>query len=380
MRVLFSVRPFHGHFHPMMPLVTGLEAAGHEVAVATSEEIGDLVAGSGAGWFPAGIHPTVAERLWPDSGADYGYETVACKTRDLLEVMVGAFRPDVVIRDPTDLAPVVAADAVGVPCAVFGFSRFIPRSSWWVLGGRETLERLRAEYGLRPDPRLDRAYNGLYIDVVPPSFETRRALPLPRRQRLRYEAWDGGDPSKPPEWLDELDGRPTVLVTLGTVYNDRPDLFDTFLEAVAGEDVNVVCTLGPGVDPSSLSVPADHVRLERYLPHSLVLPRCSLLVCHGGFNTVMGALCESVPVLCVPLGSDQEFNAARCEALGAGLWLEDEQASVESVGASVRRILEEESFAQGAARVREEIESLPSVAASVERLEAFAGRPAGRAG
>ena len=56
----------------------------------------------------------------------------------------------------------------------------------------------------------------------------------------------------------------------------------------------------------------------RFVPHGEVLPHASLVVTHAGMGTVMSALSHGVPLLCLPLGRDQFFNAAMVERLGAG--------------------------------------------------------------
>ena len=64
------------------------------------------------------------------------------------------------------------------------------------------------------------------------------------------------------------------------------------------------------------------MQIERYLPHSAVLPRCDVVVSHGGSGTVIGALAAGLPSVVLPMGADQPLNAARCEALGVGVALD----------------------------------------------------------
>ena len=373
MRVLLSVRPFHGHLHPFVPLALELVGAGHEVAIATSDEMGPTVTGVGLEWWPAGIHPERAIDLFPDDDSDYGVEVVSLKAADLLEIMVGPFRPDIVIRDPTDLAPAIAAEVLEVPCSVFGFSHFIPRWSWPILGADKTLAELRLKYGLKPDPDFDGLYDGLYLAVVPPSLETEDPLPVALVQRMRYHVWDGGAALARPAWLDELPDRPTVLMTLGTVYNFRSDMFEMFLEALGDQDLNVICTLGAELDPDEELWMPDNVRFERYVPHSLVLPSCDAILCHGGFNTVMGAVCEGVPLVCVPVGADHEYNARGCEENGLGLRIAESDASPATITAAVRTVLEDPSYSENVAALQHEVEAMPDLDDAILRLQEIAG-------
>ena len=55
MRVLFTTRPAYGHFRPLITLANALEAAGHEVAVASSAMFAAVVAANGFTPHPAGL-------------------------------------------------------------------------------------------------------------------------------------------------------------------------------------------------------------------------------------------------------------------------------------------------------------------------------------
>ncbi|HTU18473.1 MAG TPA: glycosyltransferase [Gemmataceae bacterium] len=53
-----------------------------------------------------------------------------------------------------------------------------------------------------------------------------------------------------------------------------------------------------------------------YVPHSLLLPRASALVHHGGIGTSLQALAAGIPQLIVPIFLDQPDNGRRLERLG----------------------------------------------------------------
>lgn len=375
LNVLFSVRPFRGHLHPLIPLARAFRLAGHQVAVATAEDMAAVVTGAGLTWLPAGLNPRQIWQAFPGEDSDYGYLPVKAKVADLLEIAVEQFPPDVVIREPTDLAPAIAAEVAGAVSVIYGLGHFIPVRSWRILHADETIAGLRREYGLREDPGLESLYRDLYITVLPRLFEKIRPLPVPAMQRLRYAPWDGGDraagaalaglPPPDPE-------RPTVLVTLGTVYNTHSGLFSRFLEALADEPVQVICTLGEGADEAVSARAPGNVRFERYLPHSSILPGCQAMLCHAGFNTMLGCLSAGVPLVCVPLGSDQEYNARRIAVGGLGLWLRDDEASPERIREAMRRVLGEPAFAARARAFASDMGRRPGFPATIRRIEALA--------
>jgi UDP:flavonoid glycosyltransferase YjiC (YdhE family)/LPS sulfotransferase NodH len=367
---LFSVRPFRGHLHPMIPLARACRRDGHAIAVASADDVAQIVTGAGLPWIPAGMNPREVETVYPDSDSDYGVESVGHKLAELLDLAAAEFRPDVIVRDPTDLAAALAAEILGVEHVIYGLGHFIPRESWRILGADETLRQLRAEYGLPDEDELDCVYRGLYLEVLPRIFEQILPIPVEHVQRLRYIAWDGGVPERAQH--DPHKSRPKVLATLGTVYNTDTDLFRRFLDALDGQDLDAICTIGEDADAGALGPLPANVRVERYLPHSEVLPDCDAMLCHAGLNTLLGGLVCGVPVVCVPLGSDQGYNAQRCSENGLGLALTEQEASVDSIRSAVLRVLAEPEFKTNVATFQERVERMPGPLLTARRLRDLA--------
>jgi UDP:flavonoid glycosyltransferase YjiC (YdhE family) len=374
LKVLLSVRPYLGHLHPLIPLARAFTRAGHSVAVASAEDVAGAVTATGLTWFPAGFNPRDMQEIFPRDDPDYGRRVVKAKLEDLLDISLGEFRPDVIIREPTDLAPILAAEILGAVSVVYGVSRFIPLSSWEYLGADETITNLRKEYRLPEDPELDCFYRDLYVAVLPPFLEVQSPLPVPAVQHLRYIPWDGDTSGWEAEEPAGPEDRPTILMTLGTVYNDYTNLFRSFITALADEDLDVICTVGEDADPSLFSSVPSNVRLERYRPHSTILPRCQVTLCHGGFNTVMGSLIAGVPVICVPLGSDHQYNADLCTRKGYGLTFTEEEASPERIRHDVLRVLGEPSFANKVRALQQRLATRPGPMTTVHRIEKLAAR------
>jgi UDP:flavonoid glycosyltransferase YjiC (YdhE family) len=51
------------------------------------------------------------------------------------------------------------------------------------------------------------------------------------------------------------------------------------------------------------------------------MPRCAVVVCHGGHGTVVRALASGCVVVAVPAAGDMNENAARVDWAGAGVRL-----------------------------------------------------------
>src|SRR5204863_7210801 len=120
-----------------------------------------------------------------------------------------------------------------------------------------------------------------------------------------------------PVWIAQLAGAPIVYFTLGTVFNvESGDLFTRVLMGLRDLPVNVIATVGRDIDPAELGPQPDHIHIEQYVPQSLILPHCTMVISHGGSGSVLGALAHALPAVLIPMGADQPLNAARCADLG----------------------------------------------------------------
>ena len=77
------------------------------------------------------------------------------------------------------------------------------------------------------------------------------------------------DPEQRPrvdfDW-DRLDGRPLVYASLGTLQNGSQEVFRVIADACAGLDLQLVISLGGGLDPERLGVLGGDPLVVRYAP------------------------------------------------------------------------------------------------------------------
>jgi UDP:flavonoid glycosyltransferase YjiC (YdhE family) len=286
---------------------------------------------------------------------------------DLVPVALD-WRPDLVVADAAEFAGHIVAAELGVPSVTKGFGPLLPERR--VAAADVELARLWRSRGLDPRP-YGGSYDHLYLDVYPPALQPQVPGHVPHRQLLRPVTDDRrGEPFTALPLPEEPAGAPLVYVTMGTVFND-PGPLRTVVAALAGLDVRALVTVGPQGDPGALGNLPTRVRVERYVPQTLVLPRCDVIVSHAGSGTVLATLALGLPQLCLPQGADQFLNAAAVASSGAGLSLAPEEAGPDAVRDAVARLLADGSFAGAAGRVGESIASMPSsdeVAAVLEAL------------
>lgn len=285
--------------------------------------------------------------------------------------------PDLIVRDELDFGALVAAESLGLPHVTV----LVSASGAFVRPQlvAAPLDMLRAAHGLLPDPELAEPARYLVLSPCPPRFRD-PAFPLPATA-LAFRAEAGGDREGEPPWPDALPGAPTVYATLGTIFNaESGDLFARLLGGLRALPLNVVVTVGRGLDPAAFGPQPPHVRVERHLPQAQVLARCDLVVSHGGSGTVVDALAAGLPSVLLPLGADQLLNTARCEALGVGVALDPVRVTPQAIAAAVTRVLDDRAMVAAARRFAREIAALPGPDACVPALERIASAGAAAAG
>ena len=128
----------------------------------------------------------------------------------------------------------------------------------------------------------------------------------------------------PPSWSKAWtspwsadDDRPLILVAMSSTFQNQAPTIQAVLDAAAGLPVRVLVTLGPGLADATLATPANAVAVAS-APHDQVMAEAAVVVARCGHGTVMRALANGCPLLCLPMGRDQNENAARVAARGAG--------------------------------------------------------------
>jgi UDP:flavonoid glycosyltransferase YjiC (YdhE family) len=383
-RILFTFVGGSGHAEPLVPVAATARAAGHEVAFfGGSRVVARLLAagfeafadpGSPAVEAPTEIAPLVAPSMAHEERVlreRFAGEFARERAGHALAIC-GEWAPDVLVRDESDFGSLVAAERRDLPHATM----LIGAAGGFIRADvvAEPIDAVRAEHGLAPDPGYEAPARHLVLSPFPPRFRD-PADPLPPTAvSFRPDAIEAEGDTAAPDWLSTLPDRPTVYFTLGTVFNmESGDLFARVLAGLRALDVNAIVTVGRDIDPAAFGRQPAHVRVERYVPQAALLPRCDVVVSHGGSGSTIGALAAGVPCVLLPMGADQPLNAARCEALGAGVALDVMRATPGDVRAAVEAVLAEPRYRVAAARIRDEIAALPGPEAAVTRLEALVG-------
>jgi MGT family glycosyltransferase len=218
----------------------------------------------------------------------------------------------------------------------------------------------------------------LTLSPFPPSLRDPASPPAVTLHRVRPSLFDQSGEEELPDGIEALPARPTVYLTLGTVrgFNDRPQIVRAFADGLRDELLNLVVALGRNLDPAAFRSTHANVRIERYIPQSLLLPHCRLVICHGGSGTVLASILHGLPMVIVPIAADQPRNAERCAALGVARCVQARGLTAETAREAVLDVLHGESYRQRAERLRQEILAFPGLDRASRFLERLAAERA----
>ncbi len=370
MRILFATTRGAGHLGPLVPFAHACVAAGHEVRVAAAPSVEHHVRRTGLPFAPldepddailAPVWDAVRAADRADQGRIVFGEVFAGEfARSALPRMLELarrWRPDVIVRETSEFASVVVAEAIGVP--TMHVACFLSGVGDHELGVDEALEKLRPGLRLPADEPV--------FTLAPRSLEHPGQPEVPGVHRFRAPRSPAG--ALPDWWHGSAE--PLVYVSFGSSAAGNgffPDVYREAAAALAELPVRVLLTLGTEVDPAELGPVAANVHVEPWVPQGAVMSHAAAMVGHGGSGSTLAAMAAGIPLAVLPLFADQPENADRVAALGAGLRLDGTDALADAVS----ELLEDPYYRDSARSVAAEIEALAPVDAAVELI---AGEP-----
>jgi zeaxanthin glucosyltransferase len=140
------------------------------------------------------------------------------------------------------------------------------------------------------------------------------------------------------EWMERPDPRPIVVVSLGTFLSARVDVLARIAAALRKVDVRVAMAIGANDRAAIGEVPTDWL-VRTSLPQVALLEHASLLITHGGNNSITEALTFGVPMLVLPFSTDQFDGAAAVERGLAGVALDPNTAPRPLIAGAARGLL-----------------------------------------
>lgn len=387
-RFLFVVPPFTGHVNPTIAVAAELGRRGHDVAWTGLPGATEALLPEGARFVPA-TSPEVAAYVdelgdrRPDLRGAAAFKflqeevllPLAAAMVEGVDAAVDAFGADVLVVDQQALAGAVVARRRGLPWATSATTSaelVDPLAGLPLVA--EAMHRARVELqvangvdpevaeagDLRVSPHLVVAYTT--AELVPDVAIDAPTCFVGSSTTGRTEVDDF-------PWDRLADGRPTVLVSLGTLNADAGERF----WAAAADACRDAPWQAVFVAPAELVPdPPPNVVVRGRVPQLALLARVQAVVSHAGHNTVCESLAAGVPLVLAPIRDDQPVVADQVVRAGAGVRVKFTRVKAADLRSAIETALADPGLRAAAARIASSFAAAGGPVAAADALEALA--------
>ncbi len=357
MKITILTYGSRGDVQPFIPLSLGLIAQGHTVKLAAPARFSSLVEGYGIQFVPLAGEPEELSRRFKDAGSnflkivgemmDYVSDIVldvlhqteaSCENADLIIHTflhaVGAHTsarerniPDIHIQTfpvftPTGDYPNVTLPDLRNPFLNCLTHVMASRLMWWGawLGFEQVRRRARLPkrqlyWPFEEDPaRLPTPVLCAWSPSVIPASSG-----WPPHVAVTGWYFFASNKHDPP--TTELEtfieaGKSPVCISFGSMVNRNAEKVDRIVRQSLAQTGNRGIVLTGWSQLKHL--PSESLLYMDTVPHDWLLPRCKMIIHHGGAGTTSAGLQAGIPNIVVPFAVDQPFWGRRVHAIGAG--------------------------------------------------------------
>jgi sterol 3beta-glucosyltransferase len=176
----------------------------------------------------------------------------------------------------------------------------------------------------------------------------------------------------PKELVDFLEsGSPPVYIGFGSMKGSNPEaLTELVLNALAQTGQRGILITGWGA-LSNVDLPDNVFKIDS-VPHDWLFPKMAVVVHHGGAGTTAAGLRAGVPCVIIPFGADQPFWGQRVAELGVGTKpIPRKELTAERLATAIRTATSDEAMKACARALGEKIRSEDGVARAVELFHRY---------
>jgi zeaxanthin glucosyltransferase len=230
----------------------------------------------------------------------------------------------------------------------------------------------RRHWGLPPYQSRDNAYSPLaQVCQLPQAFDfPRERLPGHFHYIGGFQDLSGTEPitfSHIDFPFERLNSQPLIYASLGTLQNQRPEIFECIAQACLSLDAQLVISLG-NPQAQSIDLPGNPI-VVTFAPHQKLIERSQVFVTHAGMNTVMTALGCGVPLVAIPITNEQPGIAARLARIKAGKTLQLNKLDATTLHTAISEVLTESSYRENAQRMQKIMQASGGVKRAADILE-----------
>ena len=302
-----------------------------------------------------------------------------------LEDEIGA--PDAIVSDPFLSASAIAAEIIDLPLIICGWpaqatlheQQLFPVQRDLSSDSQQRIQRLCDRFDIvgrnfsrGSTPSI--VSEALHITYFTPGwYGPELATILPQTQFVGGRPSSSVDPA--PQWLRDIPpDRELGLVTLGTIFTGDLGFYSWAAQAVASAGLVPVVTLG--WNPITAEKKAElkralpaGTRLLNWAPYDWVLPRCLVIIHHGGMGTTHSAVVAGLRQIVVPHAADQRIQGRRVAEAKVGLHLTAHDVRQGQLREGARALLEADWVEEKARGLARAMAGLGGVERAAELIE-----------
>lgn len=372
------------HVYPSLGIIRELVRRGHRVSYVVGEPLAELVGATGA---DVVAHPTIfplgPDAEWPEDPAEamrvFLDEAIAIHPR-LIETF-DQDRPDLLLYDIGGLGAPLLGLRYDVPVVQLsptyvawdGYEEELAdvlkpiRTSPSGVDYHRAFTEWLAEHGVAEDAWTWLARPMPILSLIPRAMQPNADRVPQDRVQFVGPCLDPGRAAE--HWTPPSDGKPVLLVSFGTSYNDQLDVYRYCITEF--EDWHVVLSIGKHVSKDDLGPLPESVEAHETVPQLVILDVASAFITHAGMGGCTESLWYGVPTVAIPQAVDQFGNAAQLEALGVGKHLPADQVTAKSLREAVDEVSSSPDVAARLAELRAEIRANGGITAAADAVESF---------
>ena len=160
--------------------------------------------------------------------------------------------------------------------------------------------------------------------------------------------------------FEKLNGKPLIYANLGTLQSHNWEVFRCIAEACLDIDAQLVISLGnPQADPSKTNFSGNPLVVP-FPPHQQLINRAHLVITHAG-STALSCLSSGVPMVAIPITTDQPGMAARLAKAGAAEVVPLAKLDVVKLKTAIKRVFEDPTYRNNAVKLSNAIREVGGV-------------------
>ncbi len=396
-KVFFFNIPFHGHVNPSLGLVSELVKSGEEVIYYCNESFREKIESTGA------IFRAYSSKFYLDENyVTYNItdlfrvhlELSALILDELIED-VNRDNPAYIIHDTMcpwgkHLAKITNIPAINTfttialePDGLFLTAGFVLALAFNIVKNIPNMIKVRrikrvieSNYNIKVKSLMDVVLNKEEINLVYTSKEFQpKSVKLMKNYKFVGPSSMYRKENVPELKLNRNTKRPLLFISMGTIFNNNIDFFNTCTEAFGNMEIDVLMSVGKSIDISALTIP-DNFNVKYYfeVPQLEILKECNIFMTHGGMNSTQEGLFYGVPLIIIPQQQEQAHVAMQVVRTGSGICLKKSKITSDLLKDSVQKIMSDYLYRENALRMRDSFINAGGPGQAVKEILLYVGK------